>query len=108
MNKSIIFQAYSTPTLVITIQDQDGQAIDISGATRKDLIYRTPNGEEKRVAMSYVSDGVDGQLDYTFTVQQTKVEGDYMCQVDLAYDDWDGPSDEFSFTIRRNVISRGV
>jgi len=58
--------------------------------------------------MSYVSDGVDGQLEYTFTVQQTKVEGDYMCQVDLAYDDWDGPSDEFSFTIRRNVISRGV
>lgn len=105
---SIIFYAYSTPTLVITIQNQDGRAIDISGATRKDLIYRTPNGEEKRVAMSYFTDGVDGKLEYTFTVQQTKVEGDYMCQVDLAYDDWDGPSDEFSFTIRRNVISRAV
>jgi hypothetical protein len=105
---SVVFQAYSTPTLVVRLVDENRKPHNISAATRKDLIYRAPNGEEKRVAMSFETDGVDGSLEYTFSIEETKSPGDYLCQLDAKFGTWDGPTDWFSFSVKPNVISRRV
>ena len=42
-----------------------GKAVDISGATTKDLIFRAPDSVVATKAGSFDSDGTDGKLKYT-------------------------------------------
>lgn len=51
-------------TIRRTIQDQSGDAIDISGATTKVFYLRAPSGTVKTATASFETDGTDGVLTY--------------------------------------------
>ena len=42
-----------------------GSAVDISGATTKQLIFRAPDAGKATQAGSFITDGTDGRLRYT-------------------------------------------
>jgi len=103
---AVKFQARTTPTLIVEVVDEDGRPIDISGATRKKILVRRPDGSEFLRVMSFFTDGVDGKLEITFTRDEllpTKVAVDYYYQIDLAYGDWDGPLPQCQFSVSPNL-----
>lgn len=51
--------------LVVTFYDEDGDALDVSSATTIEMHFKKPDGETAVVTAAYVSDGSDGQLEYT-------------------------------------------
>ncbi len=106
--KPVKFQSRTTPTLVIEVVNEDGSPEDLSGATRKNIIVRRPDGSEFMRALGLYTDGVDGKLDITFTrdeLRPTKVAVDYYYQVDLKFGDWDGPLPQCQFSVSPNLSS---
>ena len=47
-----------------TIKDQDNVIVNISGAATKEIIFRSPAGLLKPFAATFVTDGIDGQIEY--------------------------------------------
>jgi hypothetical protein len=102
-SKTPVFQAGSSATLNIRVV-KNGEAEDVSAATRKNLIYIKPRtGERVVVALSNLTDGADGWLTVTFTPAQIQAAGSYPCQLDLKYGDWDGPTKTFAFECLPNL-----
>lgn len=54
-------------THTITLVDEDDAALDISGATTKQIVFKDPSGNETSVTAEYVTDGTDGKITYTVT-----------------------------------------
>ncbi len=51
---------------VFTVTVKDGaNAVDISAATTQQLIFQAPSGAKKTKEAAFVTDGSDGQLEYT-------------------------------------------
>lgn len=48
----------------VTFIDCDAAVIDISAATTKEIIFKTPDGTRLAKAGSYATNGTDGKLDY--------------------------------------------
>jgi hypothetical protein len=61
----------------ITLQDQDGAAADVSGATTKQIIFRKPGGTVVTKAADFVTDGTDGKIDYTAASGDLDTAGDW-------------------------------
>lgn len=47
-----------------TLVDQDGTALDISGATTKEILFLAPDGGTLSKAATFGSDGTDGVMYY--------------------------------------------
>ena len=104
--ESVVFNACTTPTLVIDVVNEDGQPHDLSSATRKRIIVRRPNGSEFVKSLSNYTNGVDGKLTVTFAkadLPQPDRQVDYLYQVDLAFGTWDGPLPWAKFTVQPNL-----
>lgn len=53
-------------TFVLTVKNQDGNAIDISAASPKNLVFLKPDKATRAVqAGTFTSGGTDGRLQYT-------------------------------------------
>ena len=64
----------------ITIVDADSVAVDISGATDKVLFFRKPSRTRVRQAAEFVTDGTDGQLQYTTVAGDIDEAGSWQVQ----------------------------
>ena len=62
-----------------TIADASG-AVDISGATTKQIILLKPDGTSIQEDASFVTDGTDGQLSYTIQSGDLNVCGTWRIQ----------------------------
>lgn len=51
--------------LTITVVDDDGVAVDISGATSKQIVFLKPDETVVTKTAVFVSDGSDGKIKYT-------------------------------------------
>lgn len=49
---------------LIAVLQQDGQDLDISDATTREICIRSPNGIDKTLTASFVTDGTDGRIYY--------------------------------------------
>ncbi len=50
-------------TFEVTIKD-DGQVVDISAVTLKQILFKRPNGFLLTKTANFVTDGTDGRMDY--------------------------------------------
>ena len=50
-----------------TLNDQDSAAVDISGASSKTIIFRSPHGTGYERTATLTNDGTDGVLETRFT-----------------------------------------
>lgn len=53
--------------LILTFLDEDGNALDISGATSLIIALQGPDGTQSSKTASYVTNGIDGQIYYVTT-----------------------------------------
>ena len=63
--------------LEILFEDQDGAAINISGATTKEIILVTPRGDQLTRAGTFTTNGTDGLLKYTTIKNDIIVAGEW-------------------------------
>lgn len=104
--ESVVFNASTTPTLIIDVVDENNEPRDLSAATRKRILVRRPNGSEFIKTLSFHTDGVDGKLRVTFAktdLPNPDRQVDYLYQVDLAFGTWDGPLPWGKFTVQPNL-----
>lgn len=51
-------------TFRVTVTDQDGSAVDVSGASTKQIKLRKPSGTVLTKTASFTTDGSDGKIEY--------------------------------------------
>ena len=52
---------------IVTVLDQNGNPLNISGATSLVIAFQLPDGTQVNKAATYVTNGIDGQLYYVTT-----------------------------------------
>lgn len=63
----------------LTIQD-DNSAIDVSGATTKNIVFKKADGTTVTQAASFTSDGTDGKIRYAVVADDLDVAGEWSIQ----------------------------
>ena len=86
-----------------TVLDVDGDALDISGATTKKLIFKKPNGVVVSKDADYVSDGADGKLQYSSILGDLTPYGKWEVQAYIVRSGLDGRTEVETFEVRRNL-----
>ena len=86
----------------VTIKD-GSDAVDVSAATTKEIIFRSPAGVKKVKAASFKTDGTDGIIQYTTVADDLDEEGRWGIQghIVLGSGDWNTDLDEF--LVHRNL-----
>lgn len=85
-----------------TVQDCD-DAVNISGATTKQLIYQKPNGSLLTKDASFYTDGSDGILTYTTVSGDLNACGMWALQGFVIMSTGEYHSDIKSFKVHRNL-----
>lgn len=77
----------SCPNVVLqaTIVDQDGNAVDLSGASAVDFFLLAPDGVPQPVAASFVSNGMDGLIQYVTTEDDLTERGLWQIQAQITF-----------------------
>lgn len=65
---------------IVTIQDYNGTAEDISAATTKQIILKAPDGTRLAKNAGFVTDGSDGQIVYTTVSGDMSTNGTWKIQ----------------------------
>lgn len=86
----------------VTVLDANS-AIDISGATTRQLIFQKPDGSTLTRSGSLTTDGTDGKLEYASVSGDLDMAGRWSLQVYLVLATWEGKSDIGSFIVYPNL-----
>lgn len=74
------------PVLTATLSDAAGTAVDVSGATIKFIMRKVGETEPTvNAAMTFVTDGTNGQVKYTWQTGDTEDAGLYYCEYQVTY-----------------------
>ena len=90
-------------TLILTLLE-DGLAKDISTATPTKFLIKKPDLTTSEVSAGFVTDGTDGQLQYTFISGDLNIEGQYELQAQVTAGAWRGTSSSFKFEVRDTIV----
>jgi hypothetical protein len=83
---------------------EDGEVLPIAGATKKNIVLRSPSGVVKTKTGSFSTDGSDGKLEYVTTSANDLDEvGFWRAQPDLAISGYDGRVSVASFEVANNL-----
>lgn len=67
-------------TWIATIKDQDGEIVDVSGASVKKLTFKKPDGTTSIETADFTTDGTDGKIQYTMLAGEVSVAGQWTWQ----------------------------
>lgn len=67
------------------VRDEDGQVIDVSGATGMKIWLRKPNGDVLEFDGSLVNDGTDGLIEYVTESGDLDAPGKWRAQAQVTY-----------------------
>ena len=87
---------------LVTVTD-GSSAVDISGASTKQIIIQKPSGTKLTVATAFDSDGTDGKMSYTTVEDDLDEAGSYKLQGKVAISDGTFYTDITSFKVYRNL-----
>jgi hypothetical protein len=87
----------------ITIQDCDGDIIDISSATSKTIIFKKPNGSLLTKDADFVTDGTDGLINYIVSSGDIDAAGSWKIQSQIIMPSGTWSSDFQTFKVHRNL-----
>jgi hypothetical protein len=88
---------------VVTIKNEDNEAVDVSTASIKNLIFRKPDGTLLTKASSFVTDGTDGQIKYSFISGDLDQHGKWSVQAFIDFGSTEWYSDIDKFTVYNNL-----
>ena len=79
-----------TPIHRMTIKDQDDAAVDVSGATTKEIVFERPDGTSVTRDATFLTDGTDGIVEYQAVGGDHDIAGPWRKQahVTIASGDW--------------------
>lgn len=63
-----------------TVKDENGDAIDLSGASTKELHFEAPSGAGKEMTAAFYTDGTDGVIQYTTVSGDLDEDGTWSVQ----------------------------
>lgn len=81
-----------------TVKDQAGVIVDISGSATKEIVFRSPAGILKTFDAAFVTDGVDGEIEYKTVAGDIDEVGTWEWQphvIITAGNEWSGDPREF-------------
>tara|TARA_R100000008_G_C3580871_1_gene168420 strand:- start:668 stop:976 length:309 start_codon:yes stop_codon:yes gene_type:complete len=87
---------------VVTIKD-GSSAVDVSGATTKQIIFKKPSGTTLTKAAAFNSDGSDGIIYYSAASEDLDETGTYKIQGKVVISDGTFYTDIQSFKVHRNL-----
>ena len=87
---------------VLTVKD-GSSAVDISGATTKQIIIQKPSGTKITASTTFSSDGVDGKMYYTTLADDLDEAGSYKLQGKVIISDGTFYTDITTFKVHRNL-----
>jgi hypothetical protein len=87
----------------IQVVDCDGTAVDISGATAKQMVLKKPNGESLTVNVDFVTTGVDGLVKYVIQSGDLDQVGSWKVQAIITVGAFIWHSNFESFKVLRNL-----
>lgn len=89
---------------IFTITIYDGDSIvDISTATDKQIMFRKPDGNTSTVSGSFLTNGTDGKLTYTFGSGELDVDGKWRMQAYFTFPSGKWYSDIANFKVYDNL-----
>ena len=86
----------------VTVKDGD-DAVDISSASTKSLIFKKPSGTKMTKTAAFTSDGSDGKIDYTVILNDLDEVGTYQLQGNVVISDGTFYTDIQTFKVHRNL-----
>jgi hypothetical protein len=90
--------------LSIELELRDGySALDISGATTKQIIIDKPDGTNLTRGATFTTDGKDGKLYYLTVAGDLDQAGDYRAQSYIIIPGFNGYSSATTFTVYANI-----
>ena len=89
----------------VTVQDST-TAVDISGASTKNIVLQKPSGTKVTAAGSFQTDGTDGVLQYTSTGGVIDTVGNWRIQVYLVLAAGTWYTDVGNFYVHPNIPIR--
>ncbi len=72
-------------TVIEMLIQEDGSAMDLSGATTMQIIFRKPDGSKLEKDASFKTDGTDGRLKYTIGAGDLDQVGVWSCQAKVIF-----------------------
>lgn len=89
-------------TLLVTVKDGDS-AVDISGASTKQIIIKKPSGSTLTKTASFSTDGTDGKMSYTIILGDLDEAGTHQLQGKVVISDGTYNTDITKFKVHRNL-----
>lgn len=83
---------------------EDSVAVDISGATTKDITLQRPDLTTVTKAAIFDVNGVDGKIYYATTITDLTMEGTYSIQAYLVIPGWTGYSTVKKLEVHGNLV----
>ena len=87
----------------VTLKDGDGNAVDISSATVKEMVFGKPDGTSLVVTASFKSDGEDGILEYATVDGDLDQDGLWYVQGYVEMPTWEGHSSAEKLTVHETL-----
>ena len=88
--------------LVVTVKDNT-TVVDIASATAKYITLKRPDGTSLQKNTSFVTDGTDGQMQYTTVSGDLSICGSWKMQGKVEITSGDFNTDITSFKVYRNL-----
>jgi hypothetical protein len=85
------------------VVDCDGTAVDISGATAKQMVFKKPSGTTLTVSADFVNTGTDGLIKYMIVDGDFSEVGTYKAQAIVTVGGYIWHSNFESFRVYRNL-----
>lgn len=88
---------------VVTVKD-GGSALDISGATTKEIFFQVPDGTTLTKTAAFTTDGTNGKIQYTTISGDLSVTGQWKLQAHVINASGEWRSDLSPFTVHENIV----
>lgn len=100
-----IHQSDKKTTLTATVVDDNGDAVDISGATTMTFVLEKPDGTVTTKTASFLTDGTDGIVKYDTVTDDFDVSGlwHFQAYIDISTGDTVFHTDIEQFEVKTNL-----
>lgn len=100
---NVLIKSNYGSTIVLTIKDQDGAVVDVSGASAKTITFRKPDGSSVTKNLSFTTDGSDGKVEYTFQTGVLDTVGLWQYEVTITLPSGPFTSQPLGFRVASSV-----
>lgn len=92
-----------TILFMVTVKDQDNTEVDISSATTRNFLFEKPDGSLSTFAGDFITNGVDGGLQYKTSTADLSTAGNWKYQVHIIIGTDQYHTDITKFKVKSNL-----